>query len=135
CAAAVWPAGGTAGRPGAAAPPGGAAASPPAAAPAPAVVRGLNVPRRVVTILEGESLINDATGLVAYRVAVAAAVTGAFSPGGAVLQFVLAAAGGVGIGLVGALLLAWGHRRFGDPTGETTLTAVSPYAPYFPAPA
>jgi CPA1 family monovalent cation:H+ antiporter len=91
------------------------------------------VPRRVVTVLEGESLINDATGLVAYRVAVAAAVTGAFSLGGAALQFVLAAAGGVAIGLGVAWLLAQVHRRFDDPTVETTLTLLSPYAAYLPA--
>jgi CPA1 family monovalent cation:H+ antiporter len=111
----------------------GAIVSPPDAVAATAVARGLNVPRRVVTILEGESLINDATGLVAYRVAVAAAVTGAFSVGGALLQFVLAAAGGVASGLAVAWLLAQVHRRFDDPTVETTLTLLSPYAAYLPA--
>jgi Na+/H+ antiporter len=111
----------------------GAIVSPPDAVAATAVVRGLNVPRRVVTVLEGESLINDATGLVAYRVAVAAALTGAFSLGGAVLQFVLAASGGVAIGLGVGWLLARVHRRFDDPTVETTLTLLTPYAAYLPA--
>jgi len=77
----------------------GAIVSPPDAVSASAVARALRLPRRIVTVLEGESLVNDATGLVAYRFAVAAVMTGAFSLWGAGGNFVLMAAGGIAIGL------------------------------------
>ncbi|MBA2713880.1 MAG: cation:proton antiporter, partial [Rubrobacteraceae bacterium] len=73
----------------------GAIISPTDAIAATTVAQRLGVPRRIVTILEGESLVNDATGIVAYRVAVAAVVTGAFSIWEAGLQFVVGAVGGV----------------------------------------
>jgi monovalent cation/hydrogen antiporter len=60
----------------------GAIISPPDAIAATASTKGLNVPKRIITILEGESLVNDATGLIAYRYAIAAVATGAFSVGG-----------------------------------------------------
>src|ERR671939_1506879 len=68
----------------------GAIVSPPDAVAAVAVFRGLGVPRRLVTVLEGESLFNDATALVAYQTALAAAATAMFSTTSAALQFVLA---------------------------------------------
>src|SRR5512147_464454 len=77
----------------------GAIISPPDAVSATAIGKRLRIPRRVVTILEGESLVNDATALVLYRVAVGAAVTGTFTVGGAILEFVLAAVVGVAIGI------------------------------------
>src|SRR5262245_51487222 len=70
----------------------GAIVSPPDAVAATAIARRLRIPHRLVTILEGESLVNDAAALVLYRVAVAAAVTGTFAPGTVLPQFVLAAA-------------------------------------------
>src|SRR5215471_9376268 len=78
----------------------GAIVSPPDAVSAVAVVGRLGVPRRVVTILEGESLVNDATALILYRAAVGAIVWGTFSLGEAVLEFVFAAVVGVVIGIL-----------------------------------
>jgi monovalent cation/hydrogen antiporter len=84
----------------------GAIVSPTDAIAATAVAQRLGVPRRIVTVLEGESLVNDATGIVAYRIAVVAVMTGAFSPWQAGLQFVIGAAGGVAVGLaVGRAIL------------------------------
>src|SRR6266705_1036288 len=73
----------------------GAIVSPTDAVAATAIVQRLGIPQRIVTILEGESLVNDATGLVAYRFAVAAVVTGVFSPSEASLQFVVVSDGGI----------------------------------------
>ncbi len=78
----------------------GAIVSPPDAVSAKAVLHGLRLPQRMLVLLEGESLVNDATGLVLYRFAVAAVLTGAFSVGGAVLSFGVLAAGGVIAGIV-----------------------------------
>src|SRR5438067_1804642 len=85
----------------------GAIISPPDAIAASAIADRLKVPRRIVTILEGESLVNDATALVAYRFAVSAVVTGSFSFGHAAGQFVLVGLGGVLIGLVAGAITAW----------------------------
>ncbi len=85
----------------------GAIISPPDAVSATAIGKRLGIPRRVVTILEGESLVNDAMALVLYRVAVGAAVTGAFTVGGAILEFVFAAVVGVAIGIGVAMLTRW----------------------------
>src|SRR5205823_4832166 len=76
----------------------GAIVSTPDAVAASAIAQRLRLPRRVVVILEGESLVNDATGLVAYKFGVAAVLTGTFSLGQASLQFVFVATGGVAIG-------------------------------------
>src|SRR5881409_3806950 len=73
----------------------GAVVSPPDVAAATAFLRRLALPRRLVTILEGESMVNDAAAIVAYRVAVAAAVTGTFSLMGAAGRFVVVGTGGV----------------------------------------
>lgn len=78
----------------------GAIVSPPDAAAATAITRGLGLPRRVVQILEGESLVNDAAGLTLYRFAVAAAATGAFSYADVLLSFLWTVLGGVGIGFL-----------------------------------
>src|SRR5580658_255329 len=78
----------------------GAIISPPDAIAATAIAERLKVPRRIVTILEGESLVNDATALVAYRLAVVAVATGTFSLADAGLQFVLVGLGGIVAGLV-----------------------------------
>lgn len=105
----------------------GAIVSPPDAVAATAIAGRLGLPRRVVTILEGESLVNDATALVLYRTAVAAAVTGAFSPIGALRDFALAAGLGIAIGLaVGRLAsLALGATR--DAMVEIAITLLAPY--------
>src|ERR1041384_5126424 len=77
----------------------GAIISPPDAVAATAIAERLRVPRRIVTILEGESLVNDATALVAYRVAIAAVVTGSFSLGHASVRFLIVGGGGILLGL------------------------------------
>ena len=83
----------------------GAVVSPPDVAAATAFLRRLPLPRRLVTILEGESMVNDAAAIVAYRVAVAAAVTGTFSFVHAGLRFLLVGAGGIMVGLAVGWLL------------------------------
>jgi len=108
----------------------GAVVSPPDAVAATAVLQRLGVQRRIVTILEGESLVNDASGIVAYKFALAAVFSGSFSLGEASLQFVLVAAGGMAIGLlIGAGIVAL-HKQFNAPIIETLITFLTPYAAY-----
>ncbi len=111
----------------------GAIVSPPDAIAATAIAKNLRIPRRITAILEGESLVNDATGLVAYRVSVVAMLTGAFSWNQAALLFVLAAAGGVLVGLVVGWVIASVHRQLDDPVIETTITLLTPFIAYLPA--
>jgi monovalent cation/hydrogen antiporter len=106
----------------------GAIVSPPDAVAASAIARRLAIPYRIVTVLEGESLINDAAALVLYRSAVAAVVTGAFSLTDALWQFVLTSAGGVLIGLIVAGLACWALRLTEDSLTETAITLLAPYA-------
>src|SRR5678815_4644083 len=106
----------------------GAIVSPPDASAATAVIRKLGVPRRLVTVIEGESLVNDATALVTYRFALGAIATGSFSFQSALLQFVLMAAGGA---IVGWAIAAGGIfivRRLKYTTAETTLTLITAFA-------
>jgi Na+/H+ antiporter len=111
----------------------GAIVSPTDPLAATAIARRLGVPRRLVTVLEGESLVNDATALVAYRVALAAVVTGGFSLWQAGTRFVAGAIGGVAIGLVVGWLLAQARRRVDEPVTEIILSVVTGYAAYLPA--
>ena len=111
----------------------GAIVAPPDAVAATAIFQRLGVPRRVVTILEGESLVNDATALVAYRFAIAAAMTGAFSLAQAGISFVLVAAGGVALGLLIGMAAAAILRRMDDPVFSVVLTFLFPVAAYLPA--
>jgi CPA1 family monovalent cation:H+ antiporter len=111
----------------------GAVVSPPDVAAATAFLRRLPVPRRIVTILEGESMINDAAAIVAYRMAVAAAVTGAFSFTSAIGRFLVVAAGGVAVGLAVGWLLGAIRRRLHEPEVENTISLLSGYAAYLPA--
>ena len=92
----------------------GAIISPPDAIAATAIADRLKVPRRIVTILEGESLVNDATALVAYRFAVAAVATGSFSLPQAIGQFFIAGIGGIVLGLVAGGLAEQFHKRGAD---------------------
>jgi monovalent cation/hydrogen antiporter len=98
-----------------------------------AVARRLAVPRRVVSIIEGESLINDGTALVAYRFAVAAAVGGSFSLLDASLEFVAGAIGGILIGLAVGWVISEIRRRIDDVPVEITISLLSGYAGYLPA--
>ena len=108
----------------------GAVVSPTDAVAATAISRRLGVPQRIVTLLESESLVNDATGLVAYRLAVAATVSGVFSAWEAGLRFLGVTIGGVLIGLTLGWLIAWLHRRLDDPLVEIILTFFMSYASY-----
>jgi len=91
------------------------------------------VPRRLITVLEGESLVNDASALVAYRLAVAAAVSGSFVAWQAGLRFVVGAAGGVAVGLLVGWLVAEPRRRLEDPVVEIVVSVVTGYVAYLPA--
>jgi monovalent cation/hydrogen antiporter len=106
----------------------GAIVSPPDAVAATAVARRLRIPHRVVTILEGESLVNDAAALVLYRAAVVATVTGTFAPWETLWQFVVAAAVGVALGLLVGLLTRAALRHAEDSLVETAITLLAPYA-------
>src|SRR5712691_1802261 len=108
----------------------GAIVSPPDVAAATAILSRLNIPRNVVTVLEGESLVNDASGLVIYKFAVAAVLTGVFSLWQASLEFVGVAVGGVVIGLVMGRLFVFIHRYLGDAFIEVLTTLAVPYVTY-----
>jgi monovalent cation/hydrogen antiporter len=108
----------------------GAIVSPTDAVAATAIAQRLGIPQRIVTIIEGESLVNDATGLVAYRFAVAAVVAGVFSLGEASLQFVLVSVGGIALGLAAGWGLSYVHRWLDNPPLEITITLVTPFAVY-----
>jgi CPA1 family monovalent cation:H+ antiporter len=111
----------------------GAIVSPTDPLAATAIGRRLGVPRRLITVLEGESLVNDASALVAYKLAVAAVVSGTFVAWQAGLRFVVGAAGGVAIGLGVGWLIAELRRRLDDPVVEIVISVVSGYAAYLPA--
>jgi monovalent cation/hydrogen antiporter len=111
----------------------GAIVSPTDPIAATSIMRRLGVPRRVVTIVEGESLVNDGTALVLYRVAVVAAVSGAFSFWDATWHFLWAVAGGVGIGLVVGYLVAALRRRLDNPPVEVTVSLMTGYFAFIPA--
>jgi monovalent cation/hydrogen antiporter len=112
----------------------GAIISPPDAVAATSATKGLGLPRRIITILEGESLVNDATGLIAYRYAVAAVVTGAFSLAEASLQFVMVAVVGILLGLIVGVVFKWIHKLTpNNPTNDTALTFLAPYVAYLSA--
>lgn len=107
----------------------GAVVAPPDAIAATAIGRRIGLPRRVVTVLEGESLLNDATALVTLRTALAAtfawqAVTGAF---------LLAAGGGVVIGLVCFVIVAFVRKQVTDPVIDAGISFVTPFAAYLAA--
>lgn len=93
----------------------GALISPPDAVAALAVTQNLRVPRKIIVILEGESLVNDATSFISFRFAVAAVLTGSFSLGEASVQFLLVAAGGVAVGLATGWLATRVQKRLDDP--------------------
>ncbi|MFZ0039989.1 MAG: Na+/H+ antiporter [Solirubrobacteraceae bacterium] len=94
------------------------------------VLRAVGAPDRILAILEGESLVNDGTGLAIFQVAVAAAAGGSISVGHEVWKFVLISVGGVAIGLVGGWLLVKVRSRFDDPTLEIVLGLLAAFGPY-----
>ena len=98
-----------------------------------AIARRLGVPRQLVSVLEGEALVNDATALVAYRIAITAAAGAGFSLLDASWDFLWKAAGGIAIGLVVGWVIAQVRRRLDDPLVENTIGLLSGYAAYVPA--
>jgi CPA1 family monovalent cation:H+ antiporter len=111
----------------------GAIISPPDAVAAGAVLERLRLPRRLVTILEGESLVNDATGLVLFRFAAAAAMGATFDAPRAAVEFVAVAAGGIAIGYACGLLLVWLLRRLHDSNLEIATSFLAAWASYLAA--
>lgn len=111
----------------------GAIVSPTDAVSATAIAGRLGAPRRYVTIVEGESLVNDATALIAYKFAVAAVVTGTFSLAEAAASFVLEAAAGIAVGLLVGWLILLLRRRIRDAPTEITISLMTPYLAYLPA--
>jgi len=111
----------------------GAIVSPTDPAAATAIMRRVGAPRRLVNILEGESLLNDATALVAYKVAVAAAVGGSVSAGHTIAEFFGEAAGGIAIGLAVGLVISEVRKRVSDVNTELTISLFSAYGAFVPA--
>ncbi|HEX7187530.1 MAG TPA: Na+/H+ antiporter [Actinomycetes bacterium] len=112
----------------------GAVVAPPDAVAATTIARRVGMPRRIVSILEGESLLNDATALVALRTAAVAIATTATVTVWTVLgDFALAAGGGVLVGVLVAVVLGAARKRVQDPVLDTTLSLVAPFLAYLPA--
>ncbi|MFL5844405.1 MAG: Na+/H+ antiporter [Solirubrobacteraceae bacterium] len=111
----------------------GAVVSPTDPLAATVIARRLGVPNRIVAIIEGESLVNDGTALVAYRFAIVAVVSGTFSLSDAVLDFVVSVVGGVAIGLAVGWVVRQVRRRLDDPPSEITVSIFTGYLAYLPA--
>lgn len=109
----------------------GAIVSPPDAVAATSLTKGLGLHPKLITILEGESLVNDASGLIAYKYALAAIAAGNFVYWEAGLNFLLVVVAGIAIGLAIGYLLYLVHKFFVcDPVIEVTLTFLTPFASY-----
>ncbi len=108
----------------------GAIVSPPDAVAAEAILKRLRVPLRIEAVLEGESLVNDATALVAYQFAVAAMVTGRFSLGEASARFALVGVGGIALGLAVGFCARAAQRHLNDPPVQITISLLTPFAAY-----
>ncbi|WP_197380631.1 Na+/H+ antiporter [Mycolicibacterium mengxianglii] len=108
----------------------GAAVAPPDPVAATAAARDLRLPRRLRTTLEGEGLSNDATSLVLYEVAVAGAITGAFSPWGAAGSLALSVVVGIGTGLVIAVVVRWLLTKLPAHPAGSALVLLMPFAAY-----
>ncbi len=111
----------------------GAIISPSDAVAATAITQRLRVPRQIITILEGESLVNDVTSFVLYRFAVAAVVTGTFSLTAASGKFIFVGTGGICVGLLAGLIATNIQRRLNDPSVQITLSLLTPFATYLGA--
>jgi Na+/H+ antiporter len=108
----------------------GAIVSPPDAVAATGIIKGLGLNRKVITIIEGESLVNDASALIAYRYAVAA-VGGSFVLWKAGLEFLLVAGGGIAAGLAVGFAMVFAHKKVkDDATVETSLSLLTPFIAY-----
>jgi monovalent cation/hydrogen antiporter len=111
----------------------GAVVSPTDPVAASAIARQLGAPRRFITIIEGESLVNDSTALIAYKFAIAAVLTGGFSAPDAVGRFLINAVAGVAIGLAVGWVIAATRRKIEEPATEITISLLTPYFAYLPA--
>lgn len=117
----------------------GAIVAPPDAVAATAVGRQIGLPRRLVSILEGESLVNDATALVSLRTAIAAAGLGSalavheVSAASIALDFLRALLGGIAVGIAVAVIVEMVRQRTSNPTFDTVLSFMVPFAAYLPA--
>src|SRR5438067_13704530 len=110
----------------------GAIVSPPDAVAPLSVARRMQLPRRILVVLEGEGLANDATALVLYRFAVAAVSVGMFSVGEAATAFAAIVAGEIAWGLAVGWLMLRLRRWVGDPRIEITLSILTPFLAYWP---
>ncbi|MER6496925.1 Na+/H+ antiporter [Streptomyces griseorubiginosus] len=108
----------------------GAVVAPPDAVAATAVARRVGLPSRITTILQGESLVNDATAITAYRVALAAAIGEGASWAGGIGEFLLAAVGGVVVGLVLMVPIHWLRTHLKEPLLQNTLSLLIPFVAY-----
>jgi Na+/H+ antiporter len=97
------------------------------------ILRRLGAPDRISTILEGEALVNDGTGLTVYKLAVAAVVSGHFSPGLGIVKFIGVSVGGVAIGLVAGWLSVAVRKRIDEPQIEISISLLTAYLAYIPA--
>ncbi len=111
----------------------GAIVAPPDAVAATSVLKDFRIPKRIVTVLEGESLLNDASSLVLYRFAVAATMAGAISFGEASLSFVLSAVGGTAVGWVVGRAAMWIFTHLEDTLLDILVTFLAGFAAYIAA--
>ena len=109
----------------------GALISPPDAVAALAVTQNLRLPRKIIVILEGESLVNDATSFISFRFAVLAVMSGTFSLAQASLQFLLVTTGGIGVGIAVGWLATQVQKRLDDPPVQTMFSLLTPYLAFF----
>ncbi|MEU0374790.1 Na+/H+ antiporter [Streptomyces sp. NPDC006283] len=108
----------------------GAVIAPPDAVAATAIARRLGLPARITTILQGESLVNDATAITAYKVALAAAIGAGASWGAGFQEFVLASVGGIGVGLVLMIPIHWLRKHLQEALLQNTLSLLIPFIAY-----
>ncbi|GAA0470906.1 Na+/H+ antiporter [Streptomyces sp. NPDC046215] len=108
----------------------GAVVAPPDAVAATAIARRLGLPSRITTILQGESLVNDATAITAFKVALAAAVGEGATWGEGLREFAIASIGGIGVGLILMVPLHWLRKRLREPLLQNTLSLLIPFAAY-----
>lgn len=111
----------------------GAIVSPPDAIAATAVLQRMKIPRRIVAVLEGESLVNDSIALIVYRFGIVAAVTGSLSVTTAALKLPVVVFGGVLVGWIVAVIVHWLQRRLDDPPVQITISLLTPFVAYLPA--
>ncbi|WP_328300745.1 Na+/H+ antiporter [Streptomyces sp. NBC_00435] len=108
----------------------GAVIAPPDAVAATAIARKLGLPNRITTILQGESLVNDATAITAYKVALAAAVGASTGWAGGIAEFLLASVGGIGVGLLLMVPIHVLRKRLREPLLQNTLSLLIPFVAY-----